>query len=122
MGYFFGPPRDAVPTLEDAKGLTAGDAVLVCQFGHLGLKTKKWPVLGRRDDWDPADWPMPVFGRYEELTGRSFLVHYAEDDPNKFIGEELVAAAVAMQAPKDSLFGDVFLEIRLARLLKNERS
>jgi hypothetical protein len=70
LGYFFGPRRDDVPTLDELKSLSASDAVLVDRFGHLGLVRGTWPLLGRIDGWDRGAWPTPAFGRFEELTGR----------------------------------------------------
>lgn len=117
LGYFFGPQRSEVPELADIAGLRAGDAVLVRRFGHLGVVQGRWPVLGRFDGWDRRDWPIPVFVRYEELTGRSFRVHYSDDDPNMVLREEQVAPGEAEQAPKDGLMGAGFAEAILTRLL-----
>ncbi|WP_425308290.1 Imm26 family immunity protein [Ammonicoccus fulvus] len=38
LGYFFGPRREAVPSLSDVEELTPDDAIRVGKFGHLGLK------------------------------------------------------------------------------------
>jgi hypothetical protein len=37
LGYFFGPRRDRVPTLDELSALSASDAVLVERFGDLGI-------------------------------------------------------------------------------------
>ncbi|WP_198152979.1 Imm26 family immunity protein [Pseudofrankia sp. DC12] len=105
LGYFFGPRRDAVPTLADVQGLLPGDAALVGKFGHLGLKQGKWLVLGRLDGWHRDLWPMPALVRYEELSGRSFKVFYDDDDPNRLIREEEILPGAAEQGPKDGLMG-----------------
>jgi len=117
FGYFFGPQRPDVPRLGDVAHLTASDAVLVGQFGHLGLQKKKWPNLGRLANWDPQAWPMPAFVRHEELTGRTLRVIYADDDPNKRLRTETISPADAYQGPEDGLMGDGFVEIRLTKLL-----
>ncbi len=117
LGYFFGPMRSKVPKLEDVAGLRPDDAVLVRKFGHLGIVQGKWPLLGRLDGWNRLDWKMPVFVRYEELTGRSFRVFYDDDDPIRVLREEQVAAGGAEQAPKDGLMGAGFAEAALTRLL-----
>ena len=122
LGYFFGPRHPDVPTLEDVRGLKPGDAVLVRKFGDLGLLEKTWPILGRLADWERREWPMPVFGRYEELTGRSFKVFYDDNDPIKVIREEQVAPGDAEQRPGDGLMGSGFAEILLTRLLGEELS
>jgi hypothetical protein len=79
LGYFFGPERKGIPSPDDLPGLRAKDAVLVGMFGHLGLTQGSWPTIGRLTNWDRAEWPMPVFLRVEELTGRAFNVFYADD-------------------------------------------
>jgi len=117
LGYFFGPVRPEVPALGDVAGLRPGDAVLVRKFGHLGIVQGKWPLLGRADGWDRTEWPIPVFIRYEELTGRSFRVFYDDDDPNEVIREEQVAPGEAEQGPKDGLMGAGFAEAALTQLL-----
>lgn len=110
LGYFFGPRRDALPSLADAQGLAPDDAVLVGKFGHLGLKQGKWLVLGRLEEWSRDAWPMPAFIRNEELTGRSFKVIYGDDDPNKLVHEEEIPPGAAEQGPKDGLMGAGFVE------------
>lgn len=117
LGYFFGPRRVDVPSLEDVADLKPADAVLVGKFGHLGLVQGKWPILGRLEGWDRTEWSMPVFVRYEELTGRSFRVFYDDDDPNKLVREEQVAPGDAEQGPKDGLMGAGFAEKVLTSLV-----
>ncbi|HVZ87865.1 MAG TPA: immunity 26/phosphotriesterase HocA family protein [Polyangia bacterium] len=118
VGYFFGPRHDAAPTLDDVRDLKPQDAVMVGKFGHLGLTQRKWPVLGRVDGWNRADWPMPVFVRYEELSGRSFRAFYDDDDPNKLLREEQVSPGAAEQGPKDTMMGAGFVEKRLTSVLR----
>jgi hypothetical protein len=118
LGYFFGPLRFEAPELKDLLSLRPSDAVLVRRFGHLGIVQGTWPLLGRLDDWDRTEWPTPVFLRYEELTGRSFMVFYDDDDPNKVVREEQAAPSLAEQAPKDGLMGAGFAEAALTRLLQ----
>lgn len=117
LGYFFGPRRDDVPTLDDVRDLKPQDAVVVGKFGHLGLTQGKWVNLGRLEDWDRTDWPMPVFVRYEELTGRSFRAFYDDNDPNRLLREEQVPPGTAEHGPKDSMMGAGFVEKTLTRAL-----
>jgi hypothetical protein len=110
LGYFSGPRRSQLPTLADIMTLEPNSAVLVGKFGHLGLKQGKWPILGRLDSWNRLHWPMPVFVRYEELTGRSFSVVYDDDDPTRLLREEQRRPGVAEHGPKDGLMGAGFVE------------
>jgi Immunity protein 26 len=118
LGYFFGPKRKAVPSLDEVAYLKPSNALLVRKFGDIGLTGGTWPIIGHLKSWDRDEWPMPVFVRYEELSGRSFQVFYDPDDPNKFIGEEQISPGEAEQRPKDGLMGAGFAEKLLASLLR----
>lgn len=117
LGYFFGPRRDQPPRLEDVTGLTPASACLVAHFGHLGLKGGQWQVLGRLPDWDRSEWPMPVFHRYEELTGRYIAVHYDPDDPNARVREVQITAVEADRLPQAGLAGAGYIERKLPIVL-----
>ena len=117
LGYFFGPKHAEVPELSNLAGLRTDDAALIAMFGLLGLKRGDWPVLGRLAGWDRREWPIPVFVRHEELSGRSFQVFYDDDDANKVIREVQVPPSEAGQGPKDGLMGAGFTEKVLTTLL-----
>jgi hypothetical protein len=55
--------------------------------------------------------------RYEELTGRTFHVHYDDADPARLIRETLMSHGLAEQASTDGLMGAGFVELRLTALL-----
>ncbi|HEX7658610.1 MAG TPA: immunity 26/phosphotriesterase HocA family protein [Pseudonocardiaceae bacterium] len=118
LGYFFGPRRLELPQLTDVRDMTKAQAILVGRFGDLHLIQGKWPILGRLHDWHRDDWPMPVFVRYEELTGRSFRVYYDDDDPNNVPREEQIPPGVAEQGPKDRMMGAGFVERVLTKILQ----
>ena len=118
LGYFFGPRREEVPSLRDMQNLHAADAVLVGHFGHLGLTQGKWPNIGAFDDWDRTAWPMPVFVRYEQLSGRSFKVYYDDDDPNKRVKEEQIRPGTAEHGPTAGLMGAGYVEEVLSDALR----
>lgn len=118
LGYFFGPRRKEVPSLEELADLEPSQAGLVAMFGHLGLKGGTWPIIGRSASWRRSDWPMPVFVRYEELTGRLFRVVYKDDDPNEVIGEEQIESVGKEEYPKDGLLGARAAEKVLTALLR----
>jgi len=117
LGYFFGPKRPYPPIANDLVDLEATDSIFVTKFGHLGIKGGSWPIVGEVPGWDRSKWPMPIFIRYEELTGRTFHVVYDENDPNRRIREQQVAPGVEEQGPKDASFGAGAVELRLTRLL-----
>jgi len=117
LGYFFGPKREKVPTLDELQGLSASDAVLVERFGHLGIVDGTWPLVGLANRWDRSAWPAPAFGRFEELTGRAFKVTYDDANPNKLLREEQIDPRELTDMPQDGLSGAGAVEKILARLL-----
>jgi hypothetical protein len=117
LGYFFGPRRDSVPSINDLADLKPNEALMVQKFGHLGLTGGKW-LIGHAPAWDRSDWPMPVFVRYEELSGRSFRVFYEDRDPNALVREEQTPPGIGEQGPKDGLLGAGAVERVLTSLLQ----
>lgn len=109
VGYFFGPRRERIPSLDELRDMKAADADLVGRFGHLGITQGKWSMVGRHLNWNRSDWPMPVFVRVEELSGRAFNVFYADEDPNRILREEPIQVGSGGE-PKDGLMGAGFVE------------
>lgn len=117
-GYFFGPRREAVPAgIEELGDLRPEDAVMVTRFTYNGLRDGSWPIIGRDGEWGRALWPMPVFCRYEELTGRSFRAIYPDDNPSERPREELVDPGIGEHLPSNDLWGSGAVELRLTRML-----
>jgi hypothetical protein len=118
LGYFFGPRRLVPPRLETLRSLSVADALAVGIFGDLGIISGEWPLLGRINDWDRVTWPMPAFGRFEELTGRAFRVIYDDENPNMVLREEQIDSNELNGLPKDGLSGAGAIERMLTRLLR----
>lgn len=57
LTYVFAP-RATPSTLDDVRDLDPGDALLAVNVSGLAVG-KTWTVLGGRDDFDPAAWPLP---------------------------------------------------------------
>lgn len=117
LGYFFGPRRTVPPALEVLGRLSVYDAIMVEIFGDLGIISGEWPLLGRINEWDRAAWPIPEFGRFEELTGRAFKVSYDDENPNNVIREEQIDPGELAGLPQDGLSGAGAVERALTRLL-----
>ncbi len=126
LGYFFGPRRSQVPTVADAVGLRAQDAVLIEVTGSLGLRDGEWPVLGRLAGWDRTEWPMPVFIRREpdlevngvRHPGRVFRVYHDEDDPELWLRDVRVPAGAEAVGPSSLTAGYRASESRLSAILR----
>ena len=116
LGYFFGPRRTALPSLDQLTSLTRKDAAYVCRFGDLGLLNATWPVLGRLPRWSRAEWPMPSFIREQLVSGITFKVVYADDDPARVVSEAETSDTAA-DHPKDGLLGAQAVALILSKTL-----
>lgn len=117
VGYFPGQRFDELPEAADLAGLGPSDAVLVKAFGDLGLATGEWPIIGQLPGWHREDWPMPVFGRREPLTGRLLRVEYADDDPNAEPREVEISQHEFEDLPENGLAGVELMQKLLSRVL-----
>lgn len=68
------PPRAALPPPECV--------FMSARVGDLGLIKGEWPVVTREGAWHRTEWPIPVFGRVEPISGRAWRVEYRNEDPN----------------------------------------
>lgn len=117
LGYFFFDLISAAPPLDQLCNRTAGDANLVLVFGHLGLSTGTWPIIGRCENWQANSWPMPTFVRQDLLTGKRLEVWLDEMDPGRTIGTRQMAADDRRDLPRDSLSGHIAVQNVLAKRL-----
>ena len=119
FGYFFGPRRELLPTVEELKDLKAKDSIYICKFGDLGLHEGSWPVIGSQPDWDRRKWPMPPFVRVQLISGIAYKATYDEDNPEKLISEIKCDPSEADIYPRDALSGAGAVEAVLMHKLKN---
>jgi hypothetical protein len=123
FGYFFGPARRRVPTLEDTRDLTADAAVLCVLFGDLGLQDGSWLVIGEDEEWNPDDWPLPAFGRYSPTASpTSTAVRVVYSDSLERTSERACTKADVEHLPLHRLCGSGYVEDVLADLLKRRRT
>ena len=115
LGYFSNQAYDRLPNIGDAVFLR-GDAAWVALFGDLGIVNGEWPLIGPIPHWNRELWPLPVFGRMSELSGRAFRVTYDDSLRSRPAVEAADPDEVA-NLPKDSLAGSGFAEQRLRKLL-----
>ena len=117
LGYFFSRWYESVPDADDVGQLAPSQAVLVQRFGDLGLTRGSWRVIAQLPGWGREDWPMPAFGRREELTGRCVRVEYSDDDPNSLPREVAVDVEECDRLPQDGAAGYGFVEAKLSTLV-----
>ncbi len=117
LGYFFGPKRTELPSIEELGSLDPKDALLADRFGDLGLHDGTWPVLGPLPNWNRDDWPMPVFGRVKLDNDVGLAFHYDPDDPSKELRHEELPADEVFKLPPYGLSGSGAVEIVLTAVL-----
>jgi regulator of ribonuclease activity B len=117
LGYFFGPRRPHVPALSDVLHYRPGDAVLIAMFG---MGNAQWPQLGEHPAWDPAEWPIPTFGRIVDPPGIGVRVEYPDDDPGATPKETRITVEAAKELPADRYSGPGAIEFYLTKLLAAE--
>lgn len=116
FGYFFGPKRRALPRLDELRALTPKDAVLLAQFGDLGLIKGEWPIVGSVDAGE-QDWPMPPLVRRDAMTGRPQLVTYRVDDPTLEADVRGCRDDECEGLPEDGVYGYGAVETKLTNVL-----
>ena len=120
FGYFFGPRREQLPTLDEVRELGLGDAISFELFGDLGIQNGKWTRLGRLETWERDKWPLPEFGRIEnEATGVAWIINYASGDLGDQPRERRCSVEEARRLPLDRWAGSGAVEIRLTQKLSS---
>ena len=115
LGYFFGPVRSRVPSLDEVRGLRPEAAIRIMRVGDLGLLDGSWPVIGRDDRFQRTDWVAPAVVRRDELSEKAWIVHYSDRDANVVNAE--TPTDYNTQLDEDSLFGSGAAEIVLTKAL-----
>jgi hypothetical protein len=116
-GYFFGPRRETVSTIQELENLQPSDAILIARFGDLRLMTREWPVISHSDTWNRQKWPMISFVRIDSISGAAYRIDYADDGSNKEIRSTPCSSLDAKSLPRDRLAGPQVLESNLSDLL-----
>jgi hypothetical protein len=115
LGYFSNQVFEQPPELTDAS-FSPDQAAWVGLFGDLGIINGEWPLIDTVPDWNRDMWPLPVFGRLSELSGRAFRVTYDDRLRSRSEVEAADPDEVAI-LPVDMLAGSAAAERRLSRLL-----
>lgn len=116
LGYFFGPKRRRVPTLDEVEHLEPNEAVAVFCSSELGIMDGTWPIIGNSRRWERERWPIPGFVRRDPISRTAWRVIYSESDPSTVVAEERIPyEAVGLQPDRYS--GHKAAEIHLSRIL-----
>ena len=120
LGYFFGPRRTTLPTVEDLQEYQPADAIVVGRCGETSLRRGEWPLLGPSPAWDRNRWPVPIFGRVIDLPGlvpAGWRVHYPDGDLSQTPYDTRVSVQEASALPSDATYGAGYMEVWLTRKL-----
>jgi hypothetical protein len=120
LGYFFGPKLERLPEDRDTWEKKPEDAVLITQFGDLGIITGRWPLIHSTRAFVKDKWPVPHFGSIDPLRpGVGHLREYAQDEKGNLvlIRQVVVDAADLVGVPLDRDMGGGAVEIKLTKLL-----
>jgi len=119
LGYFFGPRRDTVPSLDEVTRYRPEQSLSIQRFGDLALLEGEWPIIGRQTDWDRSQWPVPLFARHDLLRDNAaWVVEYADDDPDQVNSETPVKLEDVRYLPRDGTSGAGAVEITLTELIE----
>jgi hypothetical protein len=116
--YFFGPKRTKVPALAEVKHLKPADALRRWRVGDLGLIEGDWPIIGKYPHWRRAEWRMPPFVRTDDLSRKSWRIHYDDLDPNVQIRREPEAYGTTL-LEGDGVMGSGAVELVLSDILQS---
>lgn len=115
FGYFFEPPFDHVPSLDEIGSRSAADSPTQMLFSHLGLRDGEWPVLGQQGDWKPDEWPLVEFER--RIDDKLYAVRWDEETLNDELSSVRIDSSEAGSRPSDALAGAGAAVARLRRAL-----
>lgn len=116
-GYFFGPRRQTIPSIAELCLLRPSEAIHICNYGDLGLVNGEWAVIGGREEWNPDDWPVPVFGYIEGRGRPAWKVTFQDDDLVSYAMREQVSVEECLRLPKTGMSGSGAVEKSLTYLL-----
>jgi Immunity protein 26 len=120
LGYFF-----RIELYDDAKDkanlkLDPEQAIWIQMFGDLHILRGKWPIVGKLNDFNRDDWPMPVFAHRDDLIDVDYIRTYNEDSLehiNTWRADEVPAYVDTSVIADDGDAGAGFVEIYLMEML-----
>lgn len=121
FGYFFGPRRPTLPTLNDAAELEASGAIECKFFGDLDLLNREWKVLGPLPNWDRSRWPLSSFAHKDAVSGRYYVRTYDENTLD-FLSERPATQDEVSGLPADGLAGSGAVVSWISKLIQHKES
>ncbi len=101
-----------------AQDLKPDDAILVGQFGDIGLKNGEWKLVGSIEHWSQDEWPMPAFSSPADDDSMVTITDYDDDTLNTKSVRTVPQSEETAKLPVDRVMGYGSVEIRLTRLLE----
>jgi hypothetical protein len=123
LGYFFGPKFSSLPKEIDTWDKKPEDAILIKQFGDLGIKNGRWVMIPSSRPFSRDDWPIPKFGSQSPFhPGMGFVREYkcGVDGALVLVNDTLVDIGMIKSLPVDQISFGGSVEIELTKLLDKE--
>jgi hypothetical protein len=117
LGYFFGSARLSVPNLDELCRLQPVEAILIRRFSDLGIQRNEWGVIGKCNDWQRKDWPVPLFARTTADGVVAWVSEYSDGNGMSLVQERQITLDEVKKFPEDGSSGYGAIEIRLTKLL-----
>jgi hypothetical protein len=83
LGYFFNRVYSTLPMDVSPGEMDKKDVILIAKFSSLGIEDGSWPIIKSLQEFNPFDWPIPVFQGKDYLAERYFAIVYEEDIMNE---------------------------------------
>lgn len=116
LGYFFGPKRENSTVERNTLDLMPSDAIMIIQFGDLGLIRGEWQVISHSPTFSRDKWPLPSFARIDVISNKVRRIDYDEDTLYEE-KEQVISFETAKSLPRDGLWGYRAVEQQLAKIL-----
>ncbi len=102
--YFYGPKRIDIPTLQEIEHLKAEDAQFITITYDFELKKKgSWNIIGRCENWNRNDFPMPIFGIIDGSNNASKII-YDPDDPGEILDQVTSSIEEVKKLPQEGTY------------------
>lgn len=117
LGHFLNQKFDNIPDLHEVGRLfyNPQNIVLTKKIGSLGLDKGVWHILGKINNWDEFEWPVPQFLKRDLISNQLYKVYY--DNELKFIRQEIVGSSSPKNLPEDGTAGYGLIEKKLSNIL-----
>ena len=118
LGYFFGPKILKITDIYITPDMIPANCIDASFFGHLGLVTNEWTVIGKIAPWIRGDWPIPIYGFIDPIWKKWGELRYTSEKDLLTSVFQRVSVEEASLHLQNGLSGSKAVEIYLNKLLR----